>query len=62
MFQPDFEPLNEVNKVDVSAVVRKPYLPARPPVGQQRKQVEDADGAVAIEVRWTAGISSPACQ
>ncbi len=32
---------------------------ARPPVGQQRQQVEDADGAVAVEVRRTAGVGAP---
>ncbi len=50
MFQPDSGPLNEVNKVDGSAFVKEPCLPARPPVRQQRQQVEDADGAVAVEV------------
>ena len=30
--------------------------PARPPIGQQRQQVEDADGPVAVEVRRPAGV------
>ncbi len=31
----------------------------RPPVGQQRQQVEDADGAVVVEVRRAAGVGAP---
>ena len=33
-----------------------PSSGTRPPVGQQREQVEDADRAVAVEVRRAAGV------
>ena len=35
------------------------HLRTRAPVGQQCEQVEDADGAVAVEVRRAAGVAAP---
>ena len=34
-------------------------LLTRPPIGQQRQQVEDAHGAIAIEVGRPAGVGAP---
>ncbi len=44
-----------IRRVDVSMLSSR----TRPPVGQQRQHVEDADGAVTIEVGRPTGIAAP---